>query len=145
MLRLFCSWRDDVQFQWPDWAYEVPEYEFLIETWRNPDPDSIREAINSACDRHVLQSYGDTNKTYYDFSAIPRTPVEILMLFRLRQISGLENPHIIHELLDPPFDRLPGAVCRYEPDELMQCTLARLREDWPDFDRVVSLESIQAR
>lgn len=143
MIRLFCSLVGDADFQWPSFAYDVPEYEFLIETWRESDPEALRPALIAACERHVAQSYRETEKTFYDFSSYPRIPIEIMMLFRLREMMGLANLSIDHELFEAPFDRLPDTVHRIEDDELIRCTLARLRVDWPDFDEVVSLQSLK--
>ena len=67
------------------------------------------------------------------------------MVFRLRQLTGLANPVIDHPLMESPFDSLPEAQPLFVPDELMQGTLKRAREDWPQFDRVTSIETLMAK
>lgn len=145
MLRLFANWRGDISHQWPSYGYDEPIYEGLLENWRNPDPEVITPWLIAACDRHTHQAGRTTSKTFYDFSdpALARTPIEILMVLRLRETVGLQNPAIDHPLLEAPFDRLPEPQPKFEPDELMKGTLTRAREDWPEIDNVLSLESIK--
>jgi hypothetical protein len=45
--------------------------------------------------------------------------------------------------MEPPFDRLPEAQPAYVPDERVLGTLARVREDWPEFDQIVSLDALK--
>jgi hypothetical protein len=73
---------------------------------------------------------------------MPREPLEILLLFRLRGELGLQNPVLNHPLMEAPFDRLPQPQPRYQQDDLMRGTLSRVRADWPEFDSVVSLDAV---
>ncbi|WP_181322031.1 hypothetical protein [Trinickia symbiotica] len=145
MLRLFSEWRSDVRHSWPPFAYSEPIYEGILERWREPDPDVLKPWLLAACDRHTHESKRDSEGTFYDCAAFPRTPLEILYLFRLRELVGLANPELTHPLLEAPFDTLPAPQAAYVPDELIRGTLIRVREDWPDFDMVVSLESLRGR
>lgn len=65
------------------------------------------------------------------------------MLLRLRQLIGLQNPKISHPLLDAPFDKLLDVQERYQPVDLMLGTLHRVRQDWPMFDHITSLEALK--
>jgi hypothetical protein len=65
--------------------------------------------------------------------------MEILLVFRLRELIGLSNPAIEHPLLEGPFDALPPAQPLLGDDALMLAALARAQSDWPDFQEVVSL------
>lgn len=142
MIRLFAEWRGDVSHQWPSHAYDEPIYESLLEKWRTPDPEALIPWLLAACDRHTHQAAPETRNTFCDFSDPPlaRTPIEILMLLRLREFIGLENPVIEHPLMEMPFDRLPEPQASYGLDEIMRGTYERARTDWPSLDDVLSLD-----
>lgn len=146
MLRLFADWVRDVSHQWPLYAYDEPIYETLLAHWRTPDPQDLVPCLLAACDRHTYSAGKDTLKKFHDFNDnnyLQRVPVEILLLFRLRQWEGLENPILDHPLMAPPFDRLPPQQPIPELDELMQGVLKRAREDWPQYDEVLSLAELR--
>jgi hypothetical protein len=144
MLRLFAEWRGDAKHEWPAFAYSEPIYEGILENWRERDPEVLVPWLLAACDRHTHESKRDNGSKFYDCSAFPRTPLEILYLFRIRELVGLQNPVVRHPLLEAPFDKMPEPQSAYAPDELVRGTLTRVREDWPDFDAIVSLESLRA-
>jgi hypothetical protein len=140
MLRLFASWRGDVNHAWPGYAYDEPIYEAILELWREPDPEILKPWLLAACDRHTHQSGPETETVFYDFSSFPVMPLEILLLFRLRELTGLKNPYLKHQLMAAPFDQLPAPQSSYTPDHLVLDTLERVRTDWPNFQQAVSLE-----
>lgn len=145
MLRLFADWRaDGTGHQWPAWAYEVPVYEDLLKRWRTHDDDELRRLLVRACDRHTHESKFDTATAFYDFGddLLTHTPVEILLLLRLRQLTGLSTPQVDHPLMQAPFDRLPEPMPVPPADDLMTATLARAEKDWPKLAGATSLESV---
>jgi hypothetical protein len=144
MLRLFAAWRGDVNHAWPPFAFDEPIYEGILARWRDPDPKAIEPWLLAACDRHTHQSKRESEKVFRDCADFPRTPSEILLVLRLRKMTGLEIPSLDHPLMEPPFDRLPELQQPYIPDTFVQATLRRIREDWPEFDRIVSLEALRA-
>ena len=142
MLRLFADWRGDVAHEWPPFAYSELVYEGILRNWREPNPDALTPWLLAACDRHTHESKRDGVSTFYDCSTFPCTPLEILYLFRMRELVGLRNPVLDHPLLEAPFDKLPEPQSAYVPDDLVRGTLIRVREDWPEFDQIVSLDSL---
>lgn len=146
MLRLFADWDGSgLQHNWPSYGYDQPIYNGILERWRTPDPEVLRPWLLAACDRHTHEARSDTSKSFYDFGdqRLTRTPIEILLVFRLREYLGLANPVLDHPLMEAPFDRLPEPQPVFEPDEYMQGTLKRVREDWPQFDALTSLEALK--
>lgn len=148
MLRLFADWRGDgLSHAWPSWGSDVPVYNGILERWSDPNPEVLTPWLLAACDRHTQESRCDSEKTAHDFAddRLTRTPIEILLIFRLRQLTGLENPVVDHPLMESPFDYLPERQPPFAPDEMMQGTLRRARGDWPQFDQVTSIEALMAK
>lgn len=145
MLRLFADWRGDVSHPFLEWAYELPLYEGLLERWRETDPEVLKPWLQAACEHHAHEAKKDTSRTFFDFGdfRIMRTPLEIHLLMRLRELEGLSNPTLDHELMAPPFDTLMPPQPVLPPDEMMSGTLKRVREEWPDFDQVTALETLK--
>lgn len=146
MLRLFADWRGDVSHPFLEWAYDLPLYEGLLERWREPDPEVIKPWLHAACEHHAYEAKQDTSRTFFDFGdfRIMRIPLEIHMIMRLRELEGLPNPKISHELMAPPFDCLLPPQPVLDADETMSGTLRRVKEEWPDFEQVTALESLKA-
>jgi hypothetical protein len=117
----------------------------ILERWRDPDPDVLAPWLLAACDRHTHEAPYDTAKQAYDFGdcRLTRTPIEILMIFRLRELTGLANPTLQHPLMEAPFDVLPEPQPPCALDDVMQGTLKRAGEDWPQLEEVTSLEAVK--
>lgn len=147
MLRLFASSRNDgTGHRFPPWAHSVPAYEELLKHWREPSPDALAPLLLAACDHHLEQGKIDTDSELHDFGddRIARFPLEIFMVFRLRELEGLANPHLDHPLMEAPFDALPAPVPMPPPDDLMRGTLARAHADWPNLESVLASGALRA-
>jgi len=146
MLRLFSNWRADGSgHRFPDWAHSVPVYERLIDRWRSTDTEEIGRLLIEACEHHLEQGRPDRKNAFLDFGddRLSRLPLEILMLLRLREYSGLPNPKLNHPLMEPPFDSLPQTIDLPGADEYMRGTLSRALADWPNFETATSLDSVK--
>jgi hypothetical protein len=146
ILRLFADWVGDAAHQWPDYAYDEPIYEALTQRWRTSNPQDLVPCLLAACDRHTWQSGKESQNSTFDFNQdkhLERVPVEILFLLRLREWEGLANPVLDHPLMAAPFNQLPPTQPIPALDDLMQGVLKRAREDWPQYDEVLSLEALK--
>jgi hypothetical protein len=140
MLRLFADWRGDAKHDWPAFACAQPLYEELLAMWRESDPEALKPWLLAACDHHTQEAKGEESLS--DCGQFARTPLEILLVLRLRELIGLSNPVLDHPLMEAPFDRFPEPPPVYVPDALMLGTLERVRQDWPHFDEEISLASL---
>lgn len=146
MLKLFADWVGDVTHSWPAYAYDEPIYEALLAQWRVPDADELVPCLMAACDRHTWQSGKESMTKFYDFDQdwhLERVPVEILLLYRLREWEGLPNPRLDHPLMAKPFNCLLPAQPIPPLDDLMEGVLKRAHEDWPDYNDVLSLSMLR--
>lgn len=76
-------------------------------------PEEIRTAIAKASDFHLSRSKDHTDDETYEFAHPVDAiyPVEILFVFRVRQLLGLHNPEVDHPLLNSPLGKLPDTKC----------------------------------
>lgn len=142
MLRLFADWRGDAKHDWPAFAHEEPLYQGLLALWREPDPDMLKPWLLAACDHHTQEATKEAADAFTDCGRFARTPLEILLVFRLRELIGLSSPVLDHPLMAAPFDHFPETPPAYVPDLLMLGTLERVRQDWPNFDQEIALASL---
>jgi hypothetical protein len=82
----------------------------------------------AACDEHTWRFVDE-------FNSWSRLPVEILLLFKLRQKLGLSNPALDHPLMNTPLGSLPDEV-PYAPDDLIARVLARMSRDHYDEESI---------
>lgn len=142
MVRLFGQWQG-LSYPFEAWAYDTPVYEDLLQVWDHPDPEVLRPLLLAAANRHTHECRHDTAKQTFDFCStyLYHFPIEILMLYRIREWLGLKNTTLDHPLCAEPFDRLPPEQAPYT-DELMEAVLARVRQDWPDYDKAISFGEV---
>jgi hypothetical protein len=134
VLRLMASWKGTPDLKGPVCAFDEPLFNSLIEHWRTPNPDELAPLLLAACDRHVNQSlHGDILKGMnYDFSVeYWYTPFEVLIVLKLRELIGLQNPELSHPLLATPLGQLPQPVPAFT-DELLESVLFQARRESPD-------------
>ncbi len=115
----------------PEFSFELPEaYEELVLELTS-GPDQIRAALVNVCDYHLSRSKDDTDDETYEFSNLVYAvyPVEILFVFRIREILGLVNPEVDHPLLSSPLGKLPGSSCSMDPS--LHPIRDRIKRDFP--------------
>ena len=101
----------------PHHPFPAPAYDALLACWRDPDPAVLVEPLLAACDWHThecMYSRSDAPHKDVDFidDSLMGWPLEVHMVYRLRQALGLALP----ASLDHP---------------LMQTPLAEYRSPWP--------------
>jgi hypothetical protein len=110
----------------------APILDELLKRWRSGDPAPLVDACLAACDLHTWHCNDDFefNNAYWT-----RIPIEVLLVFKLRELIGLENPHIEHPLMNTSLGVLPKPV-DFAPDELMQRARVRMQQDGYDEDGI---------
>lgn len=123
-LRLWCAAHAQ---DYPDTGF--PRYEVaegVLRMWNTPDVEALGEWLVQLCNQHTRLT---TSRDFMDFSGeFSHFPVEVLMLFRLREQIGLANPEVDHPLMKFPWSRL-WPVQPAQPDELLTGAYRRLEQD----------------
>jgi hypothetical protein len=122
--------------QEPPPSTDVPLLREVLAVWDREDCKVLEPLIMETLDRHTHQSRYDNNKEFFD---VPNEtawylPYEVLALFRLRQIRGLDIAPleaIDHPLLKTPLGKLHLGSEPYT-DDLLEGVLARARQEVPD-------------
>lgn len=124
ILRLWCAAHAQEYSDTGFPRYEVAEG--VLQMWNTPDVESLGEWLVQLCNQHTRLT---TMRDFMDFSGdFSHFPVEVLMLFRLREQIGLVNPAVDHPLMKFPWSRLwPAQPAR--PDELLSGVYRRLEQD----------------
>lgn len=116
VMKVFSIWKN-VELSSEEFPFEIPEAYHLILDNLTLGPNDIREAIVAACDFHLSRAKEDTDDETYEFSSSVYAiyPVEILFVFRIRQLLGLTNPEVDHPLLRNPLGKLADAKSPIDP------------------------------
>jgi len=124
ILRLWCAARgqDYPQTGYP--TYDVAEG--ILQMWDTADIESLGRWLVQLCNQHTRLT---GTREFMDFAnQFSHCPVEVMMLFRLREQRGLENPEVDHPLMKFPWSQL-WPVQSVEPDELLAGVYRRLEQD----------------
>lgn len=124
ILRIWCAARG---VDYPDGEY--PRYEVaegVLRIWNTPDTELLGAWLVQLCNQHTRLS---ASRDFMDFAnEFSHFPVEVLMLFRLREQIGLSNPVVDHPIMKFPWSRL-WPVQAALPDELLAGVYQRLEQD----------------
>jgi hypothetical protein len=138
MLRIFADYLGEPEITLKGEVLAHPAYNALAKHWRHPEAEALVPLLLSVCDEHTRRSvsgkpYGDQ----CDFEYFARTPVEILLVFKLRQELGLPNPKLDHPLMNTPLGALPKEI-PFEYDELLAPVVKRMRQDGFDEEAILA-------
>lgn len=122
-------------------ALAYPTYQRLLDIWRHPDPAAIAPLCLQGCDLHTQQTGKQPDGEHGEFQWFAGnwayTPIEILLLFKLRQQLGLANPLLDHPLMAPPFHVLPEET-PFETNELITRVVDRMRSQGYDEEKLIA-------
>lgn len=138
ILQLLADYLGEPQLPVQGRSLGYPTYMQLAESWRAPDPQAVASLCLAVCDLHTHQAYKQPDGEPGEFTSLQwiYTPIEILLLFKLRQSIGLENPVLDHPLMNTPLGVLPEETA-FEPDELVKAVRARMVMDGFDEATIV--------
>lgn len=97
-VKLLADWAGQpLPAKLPEHPYPAPAYDALLACWRNPDPEALVEVLLAVCDWHThecMYSRSDKGSKDVDFGLDPYMgwPLEVHMVYRLREDLGLPNP-----------------------------------------------------
>jgi hypothetical protein len=102
-------------------------YHSIIKAW--DDPYLLESSITEACEYHCQRMFDSDD--YPEFSHMPYAfvPVEILVIYKIRDELGLETPKVHHPLLATPCSKIQGSPCDVQ-DELLAKAERKLTLLW---------------
>ena len=138
ILRIFADYFGEPEITLKGEALSHPIYNALAKHWRHSDAEALVPVLLAVCDEHTRRNVRGKPYGYeHDFAYFARTPVEILVVFKLRQELGLTNPKLDHLLMKPPLGVLPKEVL-FEFDELLAPMERRMRQDGFDEEGILA-------
>jgi hypothetical protein len=125
---IFSLYSRNAALALPEEIAKVPirePYSELLTVWDTDDVERLSMALVAACDFHVERSREHNNREYFEFCTenYRLQPVEILMVLRMRESLGLENPVIDHPIMNTPAGKL-YPIIDVEPDPIIAPALA---------------------
>jgi hypothetical protein len=138
VLRIFADYLGEPEPQLQGEALTHPIYNALAKHWRHPDAEALAPLLLATADEHTRRNiackpYGNN----FDFDYFARTPVEILLVFKLRQELGLRNPKLDHPLMNTALGVLPNEV-PFRLDGVIGPVVARMRDDGFDEEKILA-------
>jgi hypothetical protein len=112
----------------------------LFDQWRTPDPTVLAPLCLAVCDFHTHRCKPDKGDVFHEFTegSWVLCPIEILLLFRLRELNGLSNPELDHPLMNSALGQLPTEGS-WVVDPLLSRVEQRMIADGFDEDQIRSL------
>lgn len=112
----------------------------LFDHWRTPDPAVLAPLCLAVCDFHTHRCKPDEGDVFHEFTegSWVLCPIEILLLFKLRELNGLTNPELDHPLMNSALGRLP-TTGSWTPDPLLARVERRLIADGFDEQSIRNL------
>lgn len=131
MLRLLADYLGEPPLVLEGELLAEPIFPRLFDLWHEHAADTLLPVCLAACDFHTHRwsAMGNDYLTNeFSWGNFVYTPIEILLLFKLRQSIGLSNPVVDHPLMNTPLGVLPEEVA-FEPGDLIKRVRARMMQD----------------
>ena len=140
-VKLFADWQG-IKTEFEPEKYPAPLFDQLLRCWREPDKDQLVDLLLAICDQHTHECFtrSDCITKHKDFALDPffGWPIEIHMLFRLREDIGLENPELDHPLMQtglaPYLPEVPVVT-----DELLDRVTEKACKEYPELRNEIFL------
>lgn len=107
----------------------------LFKLWRAPDEERLVPLCNAVLDLHTDEAIIKEQEELEFAVQWSFTPVEILLLFKLRESMELKNPTLNHPLMSPPLGVFPHNPER-ETDGLIGRVRDRMAQDGFDEEAI---------
>ncbi len=128
LLQLYAVWKG-IDVNWANYPKaKLGVYQQIFKSWNNPA--KLSGALDICCDYHLMRT-GESGYQEFCWHPYEIFPVEILAVYRARELLNLETPAIPHQLMDSPLGKLPEPVWS-APDELLQNILDVVEKEWPE-------------
>lgn len=107
-----------------------PIVDGLLAVWRDPDPSVLLPHCLAVCDLHTHHAHEVGDSWWREYKMYwSRTPVVVLLVLKLRELLGLQNPHIDHPMMDDMRPLLASSLPPAEPDDLIKAVRAQMEKD----------------
>jgi hypothetical protein len=122
--------------------FAEPYWDAVFNVWREQDPEVLRKPLLAACDAFTHHAYIGADDVFREFSngSWSRTPLAILLVFKLRVLLGFRNPELDHPLMNSVLGKLPPDH-QFVPDTFIEEVRARMVADGLDEQALYSYYS----
>lgn len=129
ILRLLADFFEGADIGVDGEASKEPVLLNLFKAWRAVDAEEIAPLCLAALDLHTHRCKQGNAKSFYEFEQGDwiRIPIEIWLLFRLRDLISLKNPSLDHPLMAG--GRILDAESIFKADPLISAVYARMKRD----------------
>ena len=110
-------------------------YQQVLDHWDTQDADEVDKIVSELCDYHLTQATSGDGKNVlhiqFSFTSEFVYAYEILAWLSLREMNKLSNPAAYtHPLMQLPINRSPKEITPYQPTELYDLVLSRVKEEF---------------
>ncbi|PRC93890.1 hypothetical protein [Solimicrobium silvestre] len=128
MMRILADYLGELPHIQRGESVHEPVFNALYSLWRAPDAEAIVPTCLAALDLHTYCSTYCEGEIHEFDAAWHITPIELLLMFKLRELQGLANPKIDHPLMNSPLGVLPH-MTTCGSDTLMDSMRDRMQKD----------------